>query len=286
MDERKGKAMFVTRLISGIVLVALAVGIVLLGGPVLMVTIAFLTLVGMWELYSAIGLTGGELATKGKSLGKMNILLAAAYVGAIVYEVVLFIFGEKYLLVSVILTLLLVLAVYVLTYPKFHADQVMGAFFGMAYLTLPLGCLYLVRERPNGLIIVVLIFISSWGADTLAYCTGVLIGKHKMSPHLSPKKSVEGAIGGIVGAAVLGIIYALIVQQPVVIYAVIGAAGALISIIGDLAASGIKRDKGIKDYGRLIPGHGGILDRFDSMLFTAPVTYFLALVFLPSTGLM
>ena len=286
MDERKGKAMFVTRLISGIVLVALAVGIVLLGGPVLMVTIAFLTLVGMWELYSAIGLTGGELATKGKSLGKMNILLAAAYVGAIVYEVVLFIFGEKYLLVSVILTLLLVLAVYVLTYPKFHADQVMGAFFGMAYLTLPLGCLYLVRERPNGLIIVVLIFISSWGADTLAYCTGVLIGKHKMSPHLSPKKSVEGAIGGIVGAAVLGIIYALIVQQPVVIYAVIGAAGALISIIGDLAASGIKRDKGIKDYGRLIPGHGGILDRFDSMLFTAPVIYFLALVFLPSTGLM
>ncbi len=286
MDERKGKVMFVTRLISGIVLVALAVGIVLLGGPVLMVTIAFLTLVGMWELYSAIGLTGGELATKGKSLGKMNILLAAAYVGAIVYEVVLFIFGEKYLLVSVILTLLLVLAVYVLTYPKFHADQVMGAFFGMAYLTLPLGCLYLVRERPNGLIIVVLIFISSWGADTLAYCTGVLIGKHKMSPHLSPKKSVEGAIGGIVGAAVLGIIYALIVQQPVVIYAVIGAAGALISIIGDLAASGIKRDKGIKDYGRLIPGHGGILDRFDSMLFTAPVIYFLALVFLPSTGLM
>ena len=283
--EAGEKNMFKARLISGIVLVALAVGTVLLGGPVLILTVAFLTFVGMWELYSAVGLTGATLAEK-KGIGKMNLLLAAAYIGAVSYEVTLYFLPERYLLVSVIFTLLLILAVYVFTYPRFHADQVMDTFFGMAYLTLPLGCLYLVRMRPNGLVIVVLIFISSWGADTFAYCVGVLIGKHKMTPKLSPKKSVEGAIGGIAGAAGLGALYAVLMKQPVLVYVVLCAAGALISMIGDLAASGIKRDRGIKDYGCLIPGHGGVLDRFDSMLFVAPVIYFLSIVFLPSGGLL
>lgn len=277
--------MFKTRLLSGIVLVALAVGTVLLGGPVLLITIAFLTFVGMWELYSAVGLTGATLAEK-KGIGKMSLLLGAAYVGAASYMLTLYFLPEWYLLVCVIFTLLLILAVYVFTYPKYHADQIMETFFGMAYLALPLGCLYLVRELPSGLVIVVLIFISSWGADTFAYCFGVLFGKHKMSPKLSPKKSVEGAIGGIVGSAGLGVLYAFLMKQPMLIYAILCAAGALISMVGDLAASGIKRDKGIKDYGFLIPGHGGVLDRFDSMLFTAPVIYFLSLVFLPSGGVL
>ncbi len=283
--ETRERDMFKTRLISGIVLVALAVGTVLLGGPVLLITVAFLTFVGMWELYSAVGLTGAALAEK-KGIGKMNLLLGAAYVGALSYELTLFFLPERYLLVSVIFTMLLLLAVYVFTYPKFHADQVMDAFFGMAYLALPLGCLYLVRMRPGGLVIVVLIFISSWGSDTFAYCAGVLFGKHKMSPKLSPKKSVEGAIGGIVGAAGLAALYAFLMKQPIPVYMVLCAAGALISMVGDLAASGIKRDRGIKDYGFLIPGHGGILDRFDSMLFTAPVIYFLSIVFLPAGGVL
>ena len=112
----------------------------------------------------------------------------------------------------------------------------------------------------------------------LAYCTGMLIGKHKMAPVLSPKKSVEGAVGGVAGAALLGVIYAAATQGPMLEYAVICAIGALISMVGDLAASAIKRNQGIKDYGKLIPGHGGILDRFDSVIFTAPVIYFLSLV--------
>ena len=109
----------------------------------------------------------------------------------------------------------------------------------------------------------------------------MLIGKHKMSPILSPKKSVEGAVGGVVGAAILGAIYAAVVgkylqaENQVVMYAVICAVGALISMVGDLAASAIKRNHEIKDYGTLIPGHGGILDRFDSVIFIAPIIYFL-----------
>ena len=96
-----------------------------------------------------------------------------------------------------------------------------------------------------------------------------------MAPVLSPKKSVEGAVGGVAGAALLGVIYAAATQGPMLEYAVICAIGALISMVGDLAASAIKRNQGIKDYGKLIPGHGGILDRFDSIIFTAPIIYYM-----------
>ena len=101
-----------------------------------------------------------------------------------------------------------------------------------------------------------------------------------MAPVLSQKKSVEGVIGGVVGAGLLGVIYAAAIQGPMVEYAVICGIGALISMVGDLAASAIKRNQGIKDYGKLIPGHGGILDRFDSVIFTAPVIYYLAKIIL------
>ena len=115
----------------------------------------------------------------------------------------------------------------------------------------------------------------------------MLIGKHKMAPVLSPKKSVEGGVGGVIGAALLGAIYALVISNwngmsthTPLMYALICAVGALISMVGDLAASAIKRNKEIKDYGTLIPGHGGILDRFDSVIFTAPFIYFLSMILL------
>ena len=105
-----------------------------------------------------------------------------------------------------------------------------------------------------------------------------------MSPKLSPKKSIEGAVGGVIGSALVGGLYGYFIVENVVseqqitwIFAVIGAVGAVISQIGDLAASAIKRNHNIKDYGHLIPGHGGIMDRFDSVIFTAPMIYSLAL---------
>jgi phosphatidate cytidylyltransferase len=132
---------------------------------------------------------------------------------------------------------------------------------------------------------IVLVFLCSWGNDTLAYCFGRLFGKHKMSPVLSPKKSVEGLIGGILGAGVLGLLYGLWFNQYVheinnlpVIFLVICAVGALPAVVGDLAASAIKRNNEVKDYGKLIPGHGGILDRFDSTTVVAPLVEALLLV--------
>lgn len=138
----------------------------------------------------------------------------------------------------------------------------------------------------DGIYLVWLVVISSWGCDTCAYCAGVTMGKHKMAPTLSPKKTVEGAVGGAVGAMLLGCLFAFVFGRYLTElgnpYLACGGAcliAALISQVGDLAASAIKRNHNIKDYGNVIPGHGGILDRFDSTLFTAPAIYF-ALTFL------
>ena len=183
---------------------------------------------------------------------------------------------EKYGMMGVIISFMLFMFVYVFTYPKFKADQVMPAFFGVVYVAVMLSFIYLTRNLPDGKFLVWLIFLCSWGCDTCAYCVGMLIGRHKMAPILSPKKSVEGGVGGVAGAALLGAIYAAATGGKIAEYALICAVGALISMVGDLAASAIKRNQGIKDYGKLIPGHGGILDRFDSVIFTAPAIYFLA----------
>ena len=162
----------------------------------------------------------------------------------------------------------------------------------LEYVTVMIAYIYETRMSDNGIFIVWLIFIASWGNDTFAYFTGVCIGKHKMAPVLSPKKSVEGAIGGVIGATILGAVYGALVSSKMagvidnssVAFAVASLAGALLSIVGDLAASAIKRNYNVKDYGTLIPGHGGIMDRFDSVIFTAPVVYW-AIILLNSIGL-
>lgn len=264
--------MFWTRLASGIVLVAIALLTIIAGGNVLLMTLLAVSMIGLSELYNVIKM-------------KKTVLGAAGYLGALAYYLVMGYGPEEYVVVLLIGCLILFMAVYVLTYPKYHADQVMAGFFGVVYVAVMLSYVYLTRNLAGGAYLVWLIFLCSWGCDTCAYCVGVLIGKHKLAPRLSPKKSVEGAVGGVAGAALLGAAYALIVgknltvfENPVAACAVICAAGAVISQIGDLAASGIKRNHEIKDYGKLIPGHGGILDRFDSVIFTAPVIYFLATV--------
>ena len=260
--------MFKTRLISGIFLVIAALLTIISGGYVLFVTLLCVSLLGIQELYKAMGVHKDGV----------GLLELAGYLGTILYYASLLLGFERYGMMAVLLGLVLLMFVYVFTYPKYEADQVMSAFFGIVYVAVMLSFIFLTRNLEGGKFLVWLIFLCSWGCDTCAYCVGMLIGKHKMAPVLSPKKSVEGAVGGVVGAAALGAIYAAVTHGPIVEYAVICAVGALISMVGDLAASAIKRNQGIKDYGKLIPGHGGILDRFDSVIFTAPVIYFLSIV--------
>ena len=258
--------MFKTRLISGIVLVILALATIICSGPVLLVTLIGVSCIGMQELYRAAGVHEG----------KTNGLEIASYLAIVIYYLAVAYLPVSYHLPAVILGVLVMMSIFVFTYPKYQNKQIMTAFFGMVYVGVMLSYIYQTRVLPGGAFLVWLIFLCSWGCDTCAYCVGMLIGRHKMAPILSPKKSVEGGVGGVAGAALLGAIYAAATGGKIAEYALICAVGALISMVGDLAASAIKRNQGIKDYGKLIPGHGGILDRFDSVIFTAPAIYFLA----------
>ena len=173
---------------------------------------------------------------------------------------------------------------------KFHDSmrvaQVSWGFFGaliVPYLMLSLVRIFQMDFQPVGetnfhvgQFIVLLPLLAAWGADTCALFAGMLFGKHKLAPVVSPKKTVEGAVGGVVGGAVLVLIAALIMnalmglEMPVWAALVLGAAGAVLGEVGDLSFSVIKRQTGIKDYGHIFPGHGGVLDRFDSVLVVAP----------------
>lgn len=258
--------MFKTRLISGIVLVIIALATIISGSWILFFTLLAVSLIGMRELYKVMKVSDEHV----------TVLELVGYLGAVLYYIAMKADFGNYGTMAIIISMILILFVYVFGYPKYHAEQMMAAFFGVVYVAVMLSFIYLTRSLPDGKFLVWLIFLCSWGCDTCAYCVGMLIGKHKMAPVLSPKKSIEGAVGGVAGAALLGVIYAAATQGKMAEYALICAVGALISMVGDLAASAIKRNQNIKDYGKLIPGHGGILDRFDSVIITAPVIYYLA----------
>ncbi len=263
--------MFSVRLRSGIILMAVAILLLTLGGPVMLIGTLLVSLIGMYELYRIPGFQKKAPAV-------------ISYIAACLYFALVYAGRHEMLLMCIVLYLIVLLACYVLTYPRYDAPEIMMAFFGLFYVAVMISYMYRIRVMENGEYLVWLVFISSWGCDTCAYCTGMLFGKHKMAPVLSPKKSVEGGIGGVVGAGLIGLVFAAIFrpyltifENPLLALFIIGAVGGLISMVGDLAASAIKRYYGIKDYGTLIPGHGGILDRFDSVIITAPLVYYLIL---------
>ena len=272
--------MFKTRLLSGAVVAALMLLFTWLSGLYLLTFLLVISVIGMYEFYHAVG-----LLDDGK---RINTITGMGYVLAAVYYVFMYFADNKMfavIFVSVVL-LLMLLSSYVFTFPKYMAKSIVYTFYGFFYVAVMLSFIFLTRELADGIFIVWLIFLSSWFCDVFAYLTGMLIGKHKLAPVLSPKKSVEGAVGGIVFPALFGGIYGYFVKGyvdpgfPIVpVFAILCAVGAAVSQIGDLSASAVKRNFDIKDYGSLIPGHGGILDRFDSVIFTAPMIYFIAVIF-------
>lgn len=278
--------MFWTRLISGILLVAIALVTILAGKGVLAVALCLISLIAYKELTKACSVHTEDKRCNGPEFAGMMM--------TVLYYVLLAVtlWGEKtngeglaqaypVVMIMTVISLILYLFIYVFTFPHYKAPQIMAAMFSWLYAPVMLSFIYLIREGfVYGSYLVWLVFLCSWGSDTCAYAVGVLFGKHKMTPKLSPKKSVEGAIGGIVGAALLFVLYTQFTVNkytdtmiPLLLAAVLGAAGALVSMVGDLAASAIKRDHNIKDYGKLIPGHGGIMDRFDSVIISAPLIF-------------
>lgn len=172
----------------------------------------------------------------------------------------------------------------ILSEMKLNIVDIAITFFGICYIVLFLMFAPIIRENiNNGKILIWFVFFSSWGTDIFAYLIGKNFGKHKFTK-ISPNKSIEGCIGGIIGALLMILIYTFVCNMVFKLninYLYASFMALLLSVIsqiGDLAASSIKRYCNIKDYSNLIPGHGGMLDRIDSVIFVLPFAYFLLML--------
>ncbi|MCR5154139.1 MAG: phosphatidate cytidylyltransferase [Lachnospiraceae bacterium] len=268
MDEKK-KSKFLIRLASSIVLVAIVVSVGILGSSnVMLAFTGFISLVGMMEIMRVFKIHKSVIAP----LGYIGVIALYACICCDRPDMIIFV---------AVAYLLLIMMIFVITFPKFSSNQMMGLFFGLFYVALMISYMYRIRLLENGKYYFFMVFLTAWGSDVFAYCVGLLIGKHKAFPKLSPKKTIEGCVGGVVGGALMPFLYTLILTNMGVLsfkseyVLLMGGLAAILSQCGDLAASAIKRNYDVKDYGHLIPGHGGILDRFDSIIFVAPVMYYL-----------
>lgn len=185
---------------------------------------------------------------------------------------------NKMLLLIVPTLMLISFAQIIITNMKTNFKDIAYSVFGILYVITCISFITLIRGLENGRILVWFAIIAAWGTDTFAYLIGKRFGKHKFSK-VSPKKSIEGCIAGTVGALVIVLIYTLVMNKLYNLgysYIYISIATIILSLIGqvgDFAASSIKRYVDVKDYSNLIPGHGGMLDRIDSLMFLAPFAY-------------
>lgn len=261
------------RIISGIALIVIFAALLITGGPVLLSALFILNILALFELYNAM--------ERGKEYHPFRI---TGMIASFVLYICLLLLKDQiwngHLILYFFTLFLIVLMVLCLVfYPKRSMMDAALTVFSVAYVSLLFSYVYLLRTAQNGQFYVWYIFAASWGCDTCAYFTGYYLGKHKLSPVLSPKKTIEGAVGGVIGSILLCTIYGMIIAGPMEvdrgillkISLLIGLLGSLVAQVGDIFASSIKRMMKIKDYGHLIPGHGGILDRFDSLLLVAPV---------------
>lgn len=260
------------RIISGAMCAIVAAVILCLYNTlVLEAAMSILGTVAVYELLSA----NGFKEHKPFLFTGLVFAFAMAYVGSRGY---IFPLICLFLVVTVILTL------------RYHSNISFEkvSFFIVSSLFVPCSflCMILLRNefKAAGLLYIIIAFGGAWFADTGAYFTGRFLGKHKLSPKISPKKTIEGLIGGVITNIALidlvaflfvkiGSNYGVAVEIDYLMLSILAVVIAFASVAGDLIASVIKRQIGIKDYGNLIPGHGGIMDRFDSILFTAPAVY-------------
>jgi len=253
------------RLLTALIAAPPAIFILIQGGLWLRITLLLVALRGLYELFRAVS-------------GKQLPVHFAAYIFAPIHFFVVVEGRQEYQLMALSGFFLLTLALSVIFYQKITLKDCLITIGGFFYVPFLLSFLYLVRD--HSVYFVWLIFICSSASDTFAYIVGRKWGRHKLVNSPSPGKTWEGCIGGVIGAALVGFIYGQVVQHftgidhPMVLNATaISAIGAVFSQFGDLFASAIKRWVGIKDFGRIMPGHGGVVDRLDSIVVTAPVVY-------------
>jgi len=270
------------RVASGIAGAILLFFVVWSGQIVLGLFIFLLSILALNEFYSAVSNIGYKPVKFIGYMASVYMFLVCSKEPLNKYGInIEFLISFRSALLGVFSALLILFCYIIFLHNKFNISDISATVFGILYIVFLFGFVILIRNMVNGFYYVWLIFIGAFATDTFAYFSGYLFGKHKLMPEISPKKTVEGSVGGIVGCALVMGIYGMYLNFnnpanviPLYHFIILGIICGIISQIGDWSASAIKRYVKIKDYGNIMPGHGGVLDRFDSILFTAPVVYF------------
>ena len=264
-----------TRIITAIVGILVLIGVMFtFNTMVFNLVIAAITLIAVHEIYNALGFE------------KKDWLMYAVLVPYTLLVMLSSYSAMRKLVMPMSFVLVTFFAIYLVVRNGTISYQKASGL--LVFSGIVIFCFYsfiLLKERLpvekfgyDAVFFILLILCFAWGGDTCAYFAGRAFGKHKLCPVVSPKKTVEGAIGGVLGTMVFGVVATIISMY--VIIALLGCIAAVLGIYGDLFASVVKRQCGIKDYGTIFPGHGGILDRFDSVMFIAPfVTMVITAVF-------
>lgn len=250
-----------TRILSGFIMLPLLV-ILYFGGYVLFAACFLIGVMGVREFYN------------GFHAMDVKPSFAIACIAAVsLYAIDFFhVRAEWYMLWF--FGVMLVSLLYLFNIERRKLADAMATVTGIFYVIFFSFHVVLVDQSSCG-ILIWLIVITAFGTDVMAYFSGYALGRHKLCPKISPKKTIEGSIGGILGSVILSGVFGYFFAPELLVHClVIGVLGGVVSQFGDLTASIFKRKMGIKDYGDLIPGHGGILDRFDSVLFTGPMVYY------------
>ncbi len=268
-------------MLMGVRLISAAVGIVI-GVTILVLdnlyvycaSIAFLSAVAVWELTRAI------------RCEKFKVLRWTSIVFGAVFPIIISIKEIKFLAVPAAMVFVIVMALIMLKcHKEVRFEQVLACGAAGGLLPVALSSIILLRYSAHGeglgIFMVLYVLFCAWFGDSGAYFVGTFFGKHKLCPLVSPKKTVEGLIGGVVTVGIVTVITVFIYNAFVLndcqlnyfVLVPMSMVASLVGVIGDLSASVIKREYDVKDFGNIMPGHGGVLDRFDSVIFVAPFLY-------------
>ncbi len=274
-----------TRILSAIVLIVIGFTCIILGGYVMAVLAVFLAAVGLYEFYKAFGHKGFKPVY---AIGYVYVLLMVLQIASgsatmtdLYFTNITAIAHINWFPVIQLLIILALLTVNVFKHEQHSVVDLAITLLGGFYAVYLPSFFLSIRQMNNGLWLFILPLLACISADTFAYFIGSKFGKHKLIPSVSPKKSVEGSVAAFVGAALMTTVYGVILIQTGVFeglhllhYPILGFIIGGLAQIGDLTASATKRYTGVKDFGKLIPGHGGILDRIDSYIFVFPIVYY------------
>ena len=273
------------RVLTGAIIVAVALPIIIFSEYVIYpIALSLFCLAAIYELLKVTGVTNQYSICIPTYLFAFSMPFCAYFAPDAHREKYIYILTAVLILFMLYLFALMIFRKGFLPYKK-----VAEIFMIVSYVVISFTALSLLRYMENGKFLFFLVFVAAWGCDTFAYLVGTLIGKHKLIPEISPKKTIEGAIGGIIATVLLFALYGFLVENywgdgtkpRYLVLMIYGFILAIVGQLGDLIASAIKREHGIKDYGNLLPGHGGIMDRFDSILAVSTVLIMLCEVYSP-----